>query len=105
MRELFATLPDDPPPSPPGYLDTVLIRGRRSVRRRRLGTASVWLVVLLVLAVLNLGPWRETLAFGQINILLMGLMAADLLARNPRWTRGFPGSGFLVGVAAGEVHQ
>ena len=51
--------------------------------------------------VLNLGPWRETLMFGQINALLMGLMAADLLARNPRWTRGFPGSGFLVGVAAG----
>jgi alpha-1,2-mannosyltransferase len=60
-----------------------------------------WAAALLVLAVLNLGPWRETLAFGQINILLMGLMAADLLARNPRWTRGLPGSGFLVGVAAG----
>ena len=60
-----------------------------------------WAAAVLVLAVLNLGPWRETLAFGQINILLMGLMAADLLARNPRWTRGFPGSGFLVGVAAG----
>jgi alpha-1,2-mannosyltransferase len=57
--------------------------------------------MVLLLAVLNLGPWRETLVFGQINILLMGLMAADLLARNPRWTRGFPGSGFLVGVAAG----
>jgi alpha-1,2-mannosyltransferase len=60
-----------------------------------------WAAALLVLAVLNLGPWRETLAFGQINILLMGLMAADLLARNPRWTRGLPGAGFLVGVAAG----
>lgn len=60
-----------------------------------------WAAAVLVLAVLNLGPWRETLAFGQINILLMGMMAADLLARNPRWTRGVPGSGFLVGVAAG----
>lgn len=60
-----------------------------------------WAAAVLVLAVLNLGPWRETLSFGQINILLMGLMAADLLARNPRWTRGFPGTGFLVGVAAG----
>ena len=47
---------------------------------------------MLLLAVLNLGPWRETLAFGQINILLMGLMLADLLARNPRWTRGLPGA-------------
>ncbi|SCE72094.1 hypothetical protein GA0074695_0579 [Micromonospora viridifaciens] len=52
MRELFATLPDDPPPLPPGYLDTVLTRGRRSVRRRRIGTAAVWAVVVLVLAVL-----------------------------------------------------
>jgi alpha-1,2-mannosyltransferase len=60
-----------------------------------------WAAAVLVLAVLNLGPWRETLAFGQINALLMGLIAVDLLARNPRWTRGFPGSGFLVGVAAG----
>ncbi|WP_441402828.1 glycosyltransferase 87 family protein [Arthrobacter sp. 2YAF22_2] len=63
--------------------------------------ANSWAAAVLVLAVLNLGPWRETLAFGQINILLMGLMAADLLARNPRWARGVPGSGFLVGVAAG----
>ncbi|WP_211878427.1 glycosyltransferase 87 family protein [Pseudarthrobacter albicanus] len=64
-------------------------------------TGARWAALLLVLAVLNLGPWRETLAFGQINILLMGLMAADLLARHPRWTRALPGSGFLVGVAAG----
>ena len=60
-----------------------------------------WAAAVLVLAVLNLGPWRETLVFGQINALLMGLIAVDLLARNRRWTRGFPGSGFLVGVAAG----
>ncbi len=60
-----------------------------------------WAAAVLLLAVLNLGPWRETLAFGQINILLMGLMSADLLARNPRWAHGIPGSGFLVGVAAG----
>ncbi|MER7335202.1 MULTISPECIES: hypothetical protein [unclassified Micromonospora] len=52
MRELFATLPDDPPPLPPGYLDTVLTRGRRSVRRRRVGAAAVWTVVVLLLAVL-----------------------------------------------------
>ncbi|MBT2536981.1 glycosyltransferase 87 family protein [Arthrobacter sp. ISL-69] len=57
--------------------------------------------VILLLAVINLGPWRETLAFGQINILLMGLMAADLLARNQRWNQGVPGRGFLVGMAAG----
>ena len=64
-------------------------------------TRNRWGAVVLLLAVINLGPWRETLAFGQINILLMGLMAADLLARNQHWNRGFPGSGFLVGIAAG----
>ena len=64
-------------------------------------TRNRWGAVILLLAVINLGPWRETLAFGQINILLMGLMAADLLARNQRWNQGFPGRGFLVGMAAG----
>ena len=75
---------------------------RESLLARHLpGTGNGWAAAVLVLAVLNLGPWRETLVFGQINALLMGLIAVDLLARNPRWTRGFPGSGFLVGVAAG----
>jgi alpha-1,2-mannosyltransferase len=63
-------------------------------------TRNRWGAAVLPLAFVNLGPWRESLAFGQINILLMGLMAADLLARNRRG-RDFPGSGFLVGVAAG----
>ena len=62
---------------------------------------SRWIAAAVLLAMLTLGPWRETLAFGQINILLMGLMAADLLSRNHRWNRSMPGSGFLVGVAAG----
>ncbi|GAA4565480.1 hypothetical protein GCM10023176_13700 [Micromonospora coerulea] len=53
MRDLFATLPDEPaPPMPAGYLDTVLTLGRRSARRRRIGTAAVWAVVVLLLAVL-----------------------------------------------------
>ena len=64
-------------------------------------TRNRWGAVILLLAVINLGPWRETLAFGQVNILLMGLMAADLLAGNQRWNQGFPGRGFLVGMAAG----
>jgi WD40 repeat protein len=52
MREMFATLPDEPaPPMPAGYLDTVLTRGRRSARRRRIGAAAVWTVVVLCLAV------------------------------------------------------
>ncbi|XAS71124.1 glycosyltransferase 87 family protein [Micrococcaceae bacterium Sec5.1] len=60
---------------------------------------SRWIAGALVLAVLFLGPWRETLAFGQINILLMGLMAVDLLG--PAGRRGVRGSGLLVGIAAG----
>jgi hypothetical protein len=52
MRELFAALPEDPaPPMRPGYLDTVLTLGRRSVRRRSLGAAAVWVIVALALAV------------------------------------------------------
>ena len=50
MRELFATMPDDPPPLPPGYLDTALARGRRSVRRRRLGNTALAAVAVLLLA-------------------------------------------------------
>jgi hypothetical protein len=53
MRDLFATMPDDPaPPLPAGYLDAVLTQGRRSVRRRRIGVVAVWTAVVLSLAVL-----------------------------------------------------
>ncbi|MBO1269625.1 glycosyltransferase 87 family protein [Arthrobacter cavernae] len=74
---------------------------KSSLRSSLASARNCWIAAALFLAALFLGPWRETLAFGQINILLMGLMAADLLARSPRWRRGIPGSGFLVGVAAG----
>jgi hypothetical protein len=53
MRELFAALPDEPaPPPPPGYLDTVLVLGRRSIRRRRIGAAGAWAAVIVALAIL-----------------------------------------------------
>jgi alpha-1,2-mannosyltransferase len=35
-----------------------------------------------------LEPLRETFAFGQVNLLLMGLVAADCLTRGQRWPRG-----------------
>ncbi|WP_369744852.1 glycosyltransferase family 87 protein [Paenarthrobacter sp. AMU7] len=44
---------------------------------------NCWIAAALFLGVLFLGPWRETLAFGQINIILMGLMVIDLLAVCP----------------------
>ncbi|MGW9403322.1 glycosyltransferase 87 family protein [Arthrobacter sp. NPDC055585] len=43
-----------------------------------------------------LGPWRDTLALGQINIILFALILFDFLNRNAQWPRGL-----LTGVAAG----
>ncbi|MCC3268242.1 glycosyltransferase 87 family protein [Arthrobacter gengyunqii] len=67
--------------------------GVRAVLRhqwlRPLALACIGLVILL-------GPWRETLAFGQINILLFGLIMADFLIKRDTWP-----TGLLTGVAAG----
>ena len=49
----------------------------------------------LLPAALELEPVRATLNFGQVNILLMALVAADCLHPRPRWPRGA-----LVGLAA-----
>lgn len=49
----------------------------------------------LLPAALLLEPVRNTLGYGQVNVLLMALVAADCLARGPRWPRGV-----LVGLAA-----
>jgi alpha-1,2-mannosyltransferase len=46
-------------------------------------------------AALLLEPVRSTLTYGQVNALLMALVAFDCLTRAPRWPRGI-----LVGVAA-----
>ncbi|MGK3708975.1 glycosyltransferase 87 family protein [Arthrobacter sp. IK3] len=56
---------------------------------RALAVAGVGFVVLL-------GPWRETIGFGQINILLFGLIMADVLIKRHTWPTGFP-----TGIAAG----
>ncbi|WP_258073457.1 glycosyltransferase 87 family protein [Arthrobacter sp. 08Y14] len=56
---------------------------------RPLALAGIGFVILL-------GPWRETLAFGQINILLFGLIMADFLIKRDTWP-----TGLLTGVAAG----
>jgi alpha-1,2-mannosyltransferase len=67
--------------------------GVRAVLRhpglRPLALAAFGFVVLL-------GPWRETLAFGQINILLFGLILADFLIKRDSWP-----TGLLTGIAAG----
>lgn len=53
-------------------------------------------------AILLMGPWRDTFDFGQINIILMGLILADFAlygksrAGELRWP-----AGLLIGIAAG----
>jgi alpha-1,2-mannosyltransferase len=53
-------------------------------------------------AILLLGPWRDTFVFGQINIILMGLILTDFAlhgkarAGEIRWP-----AGLLIGIAAG----
>jgi len=56
---------------------------------------SVWAVAWLLPAALLLEPVRSTLAYGQVNVVLMALVALDCLAAAPRWPRGA-----LTGLAA-----
>ncbi len=56
---------------------------------------SAVVVCALLPAALLLEPVRSNLYFGQINMLLMALVAVDCLARTPRWPRGV-----LLGLAA-----
>ena len=51
--------------------------------------------IALPLACWWLEPVMQTLEFGQINLLLMALVALDCLVVRPRWRRGL-----LVGLAA-----
>ncbi|GAA1501318.1 hypothetical protein GCM10009827_010170 [Dactylosporangium maewongense] len=53
-EQLFRSVPLDEPPLPPQYVDTLVARGRRSVRRRRV--AAVIAVVAVLAAGLGLLP-------------------------------------------------
>lgn len=64
----------------------------------RLSTRDLPAVLLAVGAVAAaplLEPVRETVSFGQVNLLLMGAIAADCLLRRTPWPRGM-----LIGLAA-----
>ena len=65
--------------------------------RRLAGPAAapVWAALWLLPVALLLEPVRSTLAYGQINIVLMALVTLDCLTAEPRWPRGA-----LVGLAA-----
>jgi alpha-1,2-mannosyltransferase len=52
-----------------------------------------WMV--LAPAALFVEPVRSTLDYGQVNVILMAMVAADCLIKTPRWPRGA-----LVGLAA-----
>ena len=54
-----------------------------------------WLVLAAVIALVLAHPVKNTLFWGQINVILMLLVAMDCLWPNPRWPRGM-----LIGIAA-----
>lgn len=69
----------------------VIAMARRSLGRPTPG----WLCALLAAGALALEPVWQNLWFGQVNLLLMAAVVADLVRPERRW------SGVLVGLAAG----
>lgn len=64
--------------------------------RPDMGVRTSWTATAVASAVaLQLEPVRETISFGQINIVLMALVALDVLTEKPKWPRGL-----LIGLAA-----
>nr|WP_052478370.1 glycosyltransferase 87 family protein [Kibdelosporangium sp. MJ126-NF4]CEL17946.1 Probable conserved integral membrane protein [Kibdelosporangium sp. MJ126-NF4]CTQ90826.1 Probable conserved integral membrane protein [Kibdelosporangium sp. MJ126-NF4] len=74
-------------------LTIVLVSVTLAITLKSVGLSPRW-VALLPAAIL-LEPVRTTMAYGQINVILMALVVADCLIENPRWRRGV-----LVGIAA-----
>jgi alpha-1,2-mannosyltransferase len=68
---------------------------RLFLRRLAASGGTWWTVAWLLPLALCLEPVRSTLSYGQINVVLMVLVAADCLTTSPRWPRGA-----LVGIAA-----
>jgi alpha-1,2-mannosyltransferase len=67
--------------------------------RRLYPAANLWTALVVSGFALPLALWlepvRETIGYGQINLILMMLVAVDCLVGRPRWPRGL-----LIGVAA-----
>ncbi|MDO5736433.1 MAG: glycosyltransferase 87 family protein [Propionibacteriaceae bacterium] len=74
-------------------LGWVLVLVLRDVTRRPTSDA-VWLALPVLALISWLGPMRETIEFGQINVLLMALVLTDVLAG-----QGKPWRGWLTGLA------
>ncbi|WP_223198839.1 glycosyltransferase 87 family protein [Solihabitans fulvus] len=60
-----------------------------------LGWAPAAVVAVALPLLTGFEPVRETLTFGQVNLVLMALVAADCLLPSTRWPRGT-----LIGIAA-----
>jgi alpha-1,2-mannosyltransferase len=71
----------------------VLVRSAPARLLRRFPVPIVALVLTLGAAWLE--PVSETISFGQVNVLLLGLIVADCLVAKPWWPRGL-----LIGLAA-----
>jgi alpha-1,2-mannosyltransferase len=78
-------------------LATRYLGGFRTVRDVVMHPTALPLAIAGTGLVSLLGPWRETMAFSQVNILLFAMIAADLLS-GPH--RRMP-TGLLTGIAAG----
>ena len=59
------------------------------------GVGLVWVSIGILVLVIYLMPFRETVNFGQINVFLMLLVLVDLTIGRDRWWRGS-----LIGLAA-----
>lgn len=70
-----------------------LVHAYRAATPELLGNSAM--VVAAAIALLLGHPVANTVYWGQINVLLMTMVALDVLLPNPRWPRGL-----LVGIAA-----
>ncbi|WP_432988282.1 glycosyltransferase 87 family protein [Dactylosporangium sp. CA-233914] len=77
-----------PLPGAAGVLTAASLAGTVAVLRLRLRRALPVLTALVLLTTLE--PWRDTLGFGQVNLVLLALVALDLLRLR---------SGALIGIA------
>lgn len=73
------------------YVVYVVLRSAIDRPRREL----LWLTVLVMAVGIWSGPVRETIGFGQVNVLLMGLVVLGCVGGRGRWWGGLP-----VGLAA-----
>ncbi|MGK8557902.1 glycosyltransferase 87 family protein [Nocardia gipuzkoensis] len=74
---------------------TLYVVARRVWPEESQRRSAVWATACATPLALLLEPIHSTLDFGQVNLLLMALVAADCLTHKPRWRRGM-----LIGIAA-----